>query len=100
MDDPDVIARIHGDTGNGPEDPMIGKGLRPKRVDLKTGCSGARGWRRWRGSALGLSQSLLKRRLANTYSEEGGRAQTQTKSQLSLHILNASSVGWKQRASV
>jgi hypothetical protein len=30
-----VVLRVHGDTHGGTDDPMVGKGLRPKWVDFK-----------------------------------------------------------------
>jgi len=36
LDDPHVVARVHGDPGDLPEDPVVGQGLGPGGVDLET----------------------------------------------------------------
>jgi hypothetical protein len=35
MDDPDVVARVHGDADGLPENPLVGERLRPERIDFE-----------------------------------------------------------------
>ena len=43
LDHPDMVLRIDGDAGRLTHDPIVGQGLRPRRIDLKAGSVGGEG---------------------------------------------------------
>jgi hypothetical protein len=61
MDDPYVVARVHGDSDGRTEEPMIGKRLRPEGIDLEP--------RSLRGATL-LRRNAFEERVAGAQGNE------------------------------